>query len=178
MSASRTVYRNIARVTRTVGRKGEVKVDPIDGLPFALSAGSHVFLTPPPMRGIYETRVSSLRPLSDGWAVRFEGVDDEKTAFDIVGRTCLADESLLQGFDLRESAALGLGCFVVDEEQGMIGTVVEVRTGGIQDLLVVVDEQGHETLVPFVEQIVLGMSPDEEDTILVALPAGLYELNG
>jgi|GEM_PF-826734 len=176
MSVFPRAYRNLARITRTIGRKGEVKVEPIDDLPFVLSPGVEVYLTPPPMRGIYCTRVLAVRPIDDGFAVHFAGVDDSATAFTVVGRTCLASSELLAGYDVRDAPVLGIGCAVVDAREGLIGFVEAVSSSSAQDLLVVVDDEGRETLVPLVDDIVSGI--DDEGRILVTLPAGLYGLNG
>jgi 16S rRNA processing protein RimM len=168
-------YRNVARVTRTVARSGEVKVEATGGLPFVLSAGCEVFLTPPPLRGTYRTIVSSVRAIGDGYAVRFADVSDEAAAFELIGRTCLVSASLLAGHDATERLSSFIGREVRDERYGQVGIVVDLRLGVAQDILVVVDEDGRETLIPLVDELVRQDAGSDE--IAVSLPAGLIGLN-
>ncbi len=174
-AATQGAYRNVARVTRTIGRKGEVKIVAIGDLPFTCFNGMEMFLTPPPLRGVYRARVVSARALPDGQAVRFEGVDDDATAFSLVGKTCLVSVSVLPdaGIDADDSDIID--CPVWDTRQGDIGVVTAVLSNGAQDILVVVNDANHETLIPFVDEFV--HEKDDRGRITVSLPNGLFDLN-
>jgi 16S rRNA processing protein RimM len=148
----------------------------IGDLPFICSAGLEVFLTPPPLRGVYHTHVVSARALSDGQAIRFEGVDDDAAAFALVGRTCLVPTSSLPDIDTSDDRTSLINCRVWDDKRGDIGIVTALLSSGAQDVLVVIDDNNHETLIPLVDEFVHEM--DDADRIVVSLPHGLYELNG
>ena len=171
---ARTAYRNIARVRSTQGLNGEVVVVPIDDLPFLLSEGMEVFLTPPPLQGIRSATVESIRPLAKGWGVRFSGVDSLEAAHQLVGRTCLVDRELLDEELLQEEDDdLGVGLVLSDAEHGVLGTVVEVLETKAGYIWILEGEYG-EVLVPAVDEYVV---EETEEGLLLDLPRGLVELN-
>ena len=171
---ARTAYRNIARVRSTQGLNGEVVVVPIDDLPFLLSEGMEVFLTPPPLRGIRSATVESIRPLSKGWGVVYSGVDSLEAAHQLVGKTCLVAQELLDAELLQqEDEDLGLGLVLSDTEHGVLGTVVDVletKAG----LIWVLDGDYGEVLIPAVDEYVV---EETDEGFLLDLPKGLVELN-
>ncbi len=169
-------YRNVARVTGKIGKSGEVKVMSLDGLPFLLSEGVEVHLTPPPLDGIRTAVVESCREIGDGWAVKFSGCDTAADAFDLKGRLCLVSAEDLPEIDEEPDPADLVGLPVVDEELGDLGRIADVLTTSEQMILVVTDREGaHEIMIPAVDEFV--RSFDEEGTIFVSIPESLLHLN-
>jgi 16S rRNA processing protein RimM len=68
-----------------------------------------------------------------------------------------------------------IGCEVVDTNGGAIGTVTGLLPVGGRDLLVV-DREGREVLIPFMESICLNVDAAAR-RIRVDLPDGLLDLN-
>ncbi len=64
-------YKNIARVVRPHGTKGEVLVAPLRGLPLLLTESMQVHLTPPAHKRERTSTVESLSVTSEGARVRF-----------------------------------------------------------------------------------------------------------
>src|SRR5262249_19551637 len=76
--------------------------------------------------------------------------------------------------DLEEDLSWLAGFRVVDERHGNLGTVQDVDAVLMQDQLVV-DYNGLEVLIPFVDEIVLEIDADTE-TIRTRMPEGLLEV--
>jgi 16S rRNA processing protein RimM len=108
-----------------------------------------------------------------GYLVALRGVDDRDAADALRGLEALVDRSALPPPDERELYAADLiGMSVVDAAGVERGTVVEVETAGLQDLLRV-DSAGKVALVPFG----LVREVDEEARwIAIDAPDGLFEL--
>ena len=166
-------YRNVARVAAKVGKAGEVKVEPIDGLPFLLREGMEVHLTPPPLKGIRSSIIEGIREQGDGWAVKFADSNTSGDAFDLVGRLCLVAVGDLPEFEEPFDPRELVGLAVVDEEAGPLGTVGDVLFSPEQITLVVRDD-ARETLIPYVEEFVVDV---DDDLITTCVPEGILNLN-
>ena len=174
MTARRHSYRNVARVVGKTGKTGEVRVEAIDGLPFLLSEGMMVHLTPPPLEGMRRSVVESVRELGDGWAVRFADARTSEDAFALVGRLCLVSEEDLPELEPQDDPSVLLGLDVVDGRVGLIGAVTDILVSTEQLTLVVGDEEEPERhMIPFVDEFVLAVS---EDAIEVDVPQSLLDL--
>jgi len=68
-----------------------------------------------------------------------------------------------------------IGCEVVDKDGGRIGTVTGLLPAGGRDILVV-DREGREVLIPFMESLCLDVDAAAR-RIRVDLPDGLLDLN-
>ena len=67
-----------------------------------------------------------------------------------------------------------IGFSIVDQQQGKLGVVKDVYTGGSQDLIALI-YQGKEVLVPINDQLVPRVDKQKQ-TVYVDLPEGLLEL--
>ena len=168
-------YRNVARVVGKIGKAGEVKVEPLDDLPFLLAPGMEVHLTPPRLTGLRSAVVERVAEMGEGWAVKFAGCDDSAAAFELVGRLCLVACDELPELEPELDPGQLVGLAVVDEELGALGEVDDVLVNPAQITLVVTDGEGREALIPFVDEFVRGF--DGEDTLIVAIPEALLTLN-
>lgn len=175
MSGTGTPWMNIARVVKTQGLKGEVVVVPTDDLPFIVSPGLHVTLTPPQLEGVRDATVASVRELANGWGVTFEEVAGIDEASRLVGRLLLARRDELDcDFGSVEFAAFSRRA-VNDASLGFVGNIVDVLEGPEYDTWVVEGPYG-EFLLPAVAEHVLDVPDDEDAAIRVDLPEGLVDL--
>ena len=148
----RSQYKNIARVVKPHGRKGEVLAQPLRGLPSVLTPGMRVALTPPALKRDRFCTVVSVTDTGDGDLVSFEGIDDLTAAdTDLMGRE------------------------VVDERFGSLGTIVEIMSTPANDVWVVEGDRYGEVLIPVIEQVVLDL-PDQ-GTISVHVMDGLIDMD-
>ncbi|MGI6217371.1 MAG: ribosome maturation factor RimM [Coriobacteriales bacterium] len=175
MARRNHAYRNVARVVGKIGKSGEVKVETIDGLPFLLQEGMDVFLTPPPLEGIRHSKIESIREIGDAWAVKFEDSNDSATAFELVGKLCLAPEEELGEIDEFDDPSVLVGMQVRDLQLGNLGKVTDVLTSSEQLTLEVGDDEvGDRYLIPYVDEFIDSI---EDDEIVVSIPKSLAELN-
>ena len=168
-------YRNIATISKTHGRKGEVLATAREGLPFLLAEGMEVTVVPPALKGPRSVVVRRVAGTGLTRLVSFSGIDDLDSAHGLVGRTILAPENALPE-DVQRYDAYGLiGRVVVDERWGLLGHIDEVLRGPTQDVWVVRGSYG-EVLVPAVDAFVSHV-PEQGD-IVVDLPEGLVDGEG
>lgn len=169
-----TLYRNIARVMKTHGSKGEVVVAALRGLPFALRAGMSVCLTPPALhRDRFTEAVEVAEPLDGEARVHFAGVGDLTSAEGIVGCFVLARRSDLDLTDMDVAFEDLIGRDVVDERYGEIGRIEEVMETPANDVWVVRGSDHGEILLPVIDQVVPAIP--EEGPIHVHVLDGLIE---
>lgn len=158
----------MARIEKSVGRRGEVVAVPADGLPLLVSEGMEVWPVPPRLRGARSLVVSHRSDSGQGARLAFVGVDDLDGAACLVGRTLLACvDDLPEGYEMRDRRRV-LGMRVCDRRLGDLGVVEEVLVGPVQDTWVVRGSEG-EVLVPAVAEIVR----IEGDVAYADLPDGL-----
>jgi len=164
-------WRLIARVVTTHGRKGEVVVAPVHGLPVLLSEGMRVACVPPQLRtDRYHDVLSVVADGGSGQRVLLSGVSDLSAAKALVGTSVLVPvDDLPADMDV-EGPEAWFDREVRDRRYGMLGTITEVMVGGGNDVWVVEGPYG-EVLVPVVDAIVTNCP--EDDVIDVDLPDGL-----
>ena len=175
--SSVTPYMNVARIARTHGKRGEVVVIPVDGLPFCLEEGMRVCLTPPDLYGDRFRTVVSVG-VGETPLVRFSGVDGLNDAEGLVGKLVLARRDEVPQA-VRERAVLDcVGCRVVDERHGELGEVVEVMHLPAHDVWRVEGGRYGEVLVPVVDEMVESLPDGPDDVVRVRLIDGLVDLAG
>jgi 16S rRNA processing protein RimM len=123
--------------------------------------------------GEQDLEVRSARPYRDrGLIVGFAGITERNGAEALRGALLTRDpggrRALAEG-EFWSSALVGLEAVAPDGR--VLGRVVAVVTGGLQDRLVVVTPAGEEAQVPFVEQIV---GNPEGGRIVIDAPEGLF----
>jgi 16S rRNA processing protein RimM len=178
MGGTMANYCRLAQITRVKGLAGEVVAVPLRTLPLRAWEGLRLWIVPPDHGLIRETRVRSVVEHGAGDAdvlLALEGVTDRLTAQRLQGRFVLAraddcGEALDGGGDEAKSA---VGLTVIDEEHGLLGSIVEERRGAAQTLWVL-DGPFGEVLIPAVGEFILSR---DTETICVCLPHGLLELN-
>lgn len=171
----RSQYKNIARVVKPHGRKGEVLAQPLRGLPSVLTPGMRVALTPPALKRDRFCTVTSVSDTGDGDLVSFEGIDDLTAAEGITGCYVLANRDDFELDSLDAAYTDLMGREVVDERFGSLGTVVEIMSTPANDVWVVEGDRYGEVLIPVIEQVVLDL-PDQ-GTISVHVMDGLIDMD-
>ncbi len=166
-----TPYINVARIARTHGKKGEVVVVPLDGLPFCLHEGMRVCLTPPELRG---ERFRTVEHVGVGETplVSFSGVRGLNDAEPLVGKLVLAPRDEVPEAAWEQSVMDCVGRELVDEERGSIGRVTKLMQLPANDVWCVEGPFG-EVLVPVIDDVVIDIPEDEGRPVRVRLLPGL-----
>ena len=165
----------IARATRTRGLKGEVVAD---------------LLTDFPDRFKNLSRLFAVAPGGEPWAIQLENhwFQNDRVVLKFAGYDTVEAASTLVGYDFAvpqsESVRLAEdeyydweleGCKVETVAGQQVGIAKGVmRTGGVH-LLVVVNEQKKDSLIPMVSSIIVKLDTKNE-LIVIDPPEGLLEL--
>ena len=164
-------YRNIARVIRPHGSKGEVLVAPLRGLPFLVEEGMRAALTPPALKRERFSTVESVRGVTDeGAIVRFSCSRSLGDAEALVGCYLLVSADDIELGPLTAAVDELIGREVVDERFGSLGTVREVMETPANDVWVLNGTAHGEILVPVI--------PDVIDAIPQAGPIPVHIMDG
>lgn len=165
----------VARLGRPHGIRGEVTVELFTDDPEGRFVPGTEFVTEPAANG--PLTVTSARWNKGTLLLGFDAVRDRNRAEELRGTYLFVDSDELEddGEDegWYEHELLGLEVRVGDEK---VGTVAELRTMPVQDLLVIRTVDGRDVLIPFVDEIVPEIDP-EEGYVLLTPPPGLLELN-
>jgi len=141
----------VGEITKAHGLRGEVVVLVLSDNPERFASGSSVFL-----EDGRELRVRAARPSGARLLVSFDGVEDRTAAERLRGASLVVPESMLPALPEGEYWPHELeGCRVVTESGRTLGAVTEVVSNPANDLWVVVDETGTETLVPAIREVVI-----------------------
>lgn len=169
-----TDYINVARITRTHGKRGEVVAVPLDGLPFCLKPGMRVCLTPPDLD---RDRFTTVRSVNDAGIVLvgFEGVRDLNAAERLVGKLVLARREDVPEFVEEHDLLDCVGCTMVDVNLGPLGTITELMQLPANDVWCVESPRYGELLVPVLEHVVVDLPENGEGVVTVDLPRGIVE---
>jgi 16S rRNA processing protein RimM len=165
----------VGRVARTHGIRGQVVVNPeTDFVAERFQPGAQVWTRvegrEQPLT-IVDARVEGRRPI-----LAFEGYTTVEASGALAGAELRVPESSLQPlpegrYYLHQLA----GCRVETTEGALVGTVSRVD-GGAGAAVLAVDGARGEVLVPFAQEICVGIDVDAR-VIRVRLPEGLLELN-
>lgn len=170
----RTAYKNIARVVRPHGTKGEVLVAPLRGLPLLLHEGVRVCLTPPALARERFSTVESVADTPAGVRAAFSCSANLDDAESLCGCYVLASTD---DFDLAPLEAAFddlIGRTVVDERHGELGFIREVMETPANDVWVVEGPVHGEVLIPVVSETVCTIPG--EGPIPVHIMDGLLDL--
>lgn len=119
--------------------------------------------------------IVSLRSSIDTeWFVIFEEVNDKTKAEKLLGRAVYVHQDNLALNEDEFSLDTLTGYDVIDKKQGRVGVLSLIQKGA-QDLMII-DNNGEEILIPFVEDFLVEINPDKKQ-IIVETPDGLLDLN-
>ncbi len=162
----------IGTIVGTFGIKGDVKINPSITPPDMLLDFDSIFVEH------YEKKqeffVSMSKRHKNIYVFSLEGVDDMNIAEDLVGSSVYVPN--LEIKDLKENEYFYhdlVGLTVYDEAGNLIGIVDHILKAG-NDVLVIKDELGKESMVPFVDELVPEVNLIEK-TITIKNIEGLIE---
>lgn len=170
----------VGKLLKTHALKGELNVL-LDIDPGYLEEGNPAILD---IDGIFVPfYADTIRPKgSMSYLVKFDGIDSEIEAKNLVNKTVFAlrdrlKEFMLDNYD--EEYALYddlIGWTIEDSETGRIGKVVEIDTNTENELFIVESPAGNTIYIPLTEDFIEKMD-EETKTIMMHLPDGLLDLN-
>ncbi len=141
----------VGKVTKAHGIRGEVAVEIRSDNPERFTDGASVFT--PDGR---ELRIERVHAHGQRTLVRFVGVADRTAAEALAGTLLEVPESWLPKLGEGEYWPFELeGCRVVTDAGRELGTVSEVIPNPANDLWVAVDDDGVETLVPALRDVIV-----------------------
>ncbi len=159
----------VARIGRPHGLKGEVSVELHTDIPEDRLVEGEEFETEPASAG--PLTVVSARTQGGRWYVRFEQIEGREAAEQARGV-----ELLIDGEESDEEDAWFVhelvGLTAVRPDGEVIGTVKDLLSMPAQDLLVVGQADGHQAMVPFVDEFVPEVDI-EAGTVTLTPPYGL-----
>ncbi len=162
----------IGRIAGVHGIKGSLKIfSYAETLAGVQKDGSVLIRHPSGREKVYG--INWVRPYKKGALLSLHGVTDRNHAEELIGGELLISKHDLPGledgtfywFDL-------IGMLVHDDDNRLIGRVESIIETGSNDVYVVKDEKGKETLIPALVSVVLNVDL-ENQTMRVKLPDGL-----
>jgi 16S rRNA processing protein RimM len=152
----------VGRITRAHGVTGEVAVLVISEVPGRFDEGATVWL-----EDGRSLTVDSSRPHKDRLLVRFRGVDDREHAEALQKALLVVPES--SSPELPEGSWWDhriVGCALETDTGRSLGTVREVIHTAANDVWSAVDDDGTETLVPVLQEVVLDVDLDAKRIVV------------
>lgn len=169
----------IGRVSGFRGRSGELTVRVLSGEAERWTTLRRVGLGGPEDgdETTEDFEVEAARAYRDRLVLKLSGIDDPGAAQALRGRWLQVSPEAVPDLPPDRYYIAGLvGLEVHDEDDGRLGTVIDVIETSGTDVLVVEESDGHEMLLPMAKEIVTGVHP-RDGRIDVRLPEGLRELN-
>jgi 16S rRNA processing protein RimM len=153
-------------VTSAHGLRGEVAVQNRSDNPDRWIIGGTVLL--PDGRSL---TIASSRRHGRRLLVRFEGVEDRTAAEGLRGATLVVPESWLPPLEEGSWWAHELeGCSVVTRAGRALGVLTDVVTNPANDLWVATDDEGNETLIPVLADLLVEVDPAERRIVVEDVP--------
>ncbi|GJM28022.1 MAG: ribosome maturation factor RimM [Cyclobacteriaceae bacterium] len=162
-------------VTGTYGISGAVHILLDSDRPTHYRDLESVFLLPKGGKTLIPFFIQEIKLNGLKAVVRFEEITSKDQARKLVGAALyLPLEQLpqLHGDEFYYHELVGWS--VTDTKLGLLGTVASVNLQSPQ-ILLVMEYQGYEVLIPFTDEIVLKISRDQQD-VNVSLPDGLLDV--
>ena len=156
----------VGRVTKPHGLKGEVAVEVRSDNPERFAEGARLFL-----EDGRELTVARSHRHGNRLLLTFAGVGDRAGAEALHGRLLVVPESWLPALPEGEYWPFQLeGCVVRTGSGRELGTVVDVIANPANDLWVARDEQGGETMIPALRDVIVEVDPDAKRIVVRDIP--------
>lgn len=156
----------VGRITRAHGVTGEVAVLVISEVPGRFDDGAAVWL-----EDGRTLTVESSRPHKDRLLVRFRGVEDRAQAEALHRALLVVPESLSP--ELPEGSWWDhriVGCAIETDAGRALGTVREVIHTAANDVWSAVDDDGVETLVPVLKDVIVDVDVNARRIVVREIP--------
>lgn len=169
-------FYDVGKIVNTHGIKGECKVYSVTDFPEErYQKGSKLFLVHSTLSEPLPVTVESARLQKNTYIVKFKefsSINEMEKFKD--GALKVSEEDRLE---LEEDEFYYddiIGCEVWSDDGSKLGTVKEILKTGANDVWVVKREQGKDILLPFIEDCILEVNP-EENKVIVHVLEGLME---
>jgi 16S rRNA processing protein RimM len=156
----------VGRITRAHGVTGEVAVLVISEVPGRFDDGATVWL-----EDGRTLTVESSRPHKDRLLVRFRGIEDRAQAEALHTALLVVPES--SSPELPEGSWWDhriIGCAIETDTGRVLGTIREVIHTAANDVWSAVDDEGVETLVPVLRDVILDVDVDAKRIVVLEIP--------
>jgi len=156
----------VGRITRAHGVTGEVAVLVISEVPGRFADGATVWL-----EDGRTLTIESSRPHKDRLLVRFRGVEDRARAQALQRAVLVVPES--SSPELPDGSWWDhriVGCTLETDTGRVLGTVRDVIHTGANDVWSAVDDEGVETLVPVLKDVILSVDMDAQRIVVREIP--------
>jgi len=163
------VYLAVGFLRRAHGVRGEMIMELRTDFPERLRSGRKLFVGDEHK----PVTLSGARPHPKGMLVRLQGIETPEEAGQLRNQWVYvraADVPDLPGGKLYQHEILGFE--VVDEDDRLLGKLVEIIETGANDVYVVKSDSGKELLLPAIPSVILDLDPDRR-AIRVHLLEGL-----
>ncbi len=156
----------VGHVTRAHGIRGEVAVEVRSDEPDRFAQGASVFT-----ESGRSLEIERSQPHGGRMLVKFAGVEDRTGAEELRGTVLVVPESWLAELPDWEYWPFQLeGCEVVTESGRSLGAVSEVIPNPANDLWVAVDNEGSETLVPAIRDVIVDVDIEAKRILVRDVP--------
>jgi len=153
-------------VTKPHGLHGDVAVLNRSDNPDRWRAGSVVFAEDGRAYTVAASRLHGARLL-----VRFDGVGDRTAAEALRGTTLVVPETWLPPLPPGTWWPHQLeGCVVVTESGRVLGSITEIVANAANDLWVATTEEGEETLVPAIHDVIADVNVESKRIVVYEVP--------
>lgn len=158
-----SVFALIGKIRRPHGVDGEMVVDSFSDFPERFKPGNTVLVGEDHQPWKIHTR----RSTSTGMLITFPGIVTPEQAGEFRNKMVYVDRSTLPALPEGEYYHFQLiGLHVYSEDGKMVGILKEVITTGANDVYVVVDEEGKETLFPALESVIISVDISEKKMVV------------
>jgi 16S rRNA processing protein RimM len=165
----------LARVLKVQGRRGEVLVEPLSGVPDRFRVGLEL-LALGENEARRELRVEELWPHKNRLALKFVGVDSISDAEALVGTELQVPRGERAQLDPGWTYVSDLvGCVVFDYDR-KVGLVEDVQFGAGEAPLLIVKAGAKEHQIPYAEAYLQSVDLGRKE-IRMLLPEGMLELD-
>jgi 16S rRNA processing protein RimM len=165
----------LARVLKVQGRRGEVLVEPLSGVPDRFRVGLEL-LALGENEARRELRVEELWPHKNRLALKFVGVDSISDAEALVGTELQVPRGERSQLDPGWTYVSDLvGCVVFDYDR-KVGLVEDVQFGAGEAPLLIVKAGAKEHQIPYAEAYLQSVDLGQKE-IRMLLPEGMLELD-
>jgi len=151
------VYLVVGFLRRAHGVRGEIIMDLHTDFPERLKSGRKLFVG----EGHKPMTVASARPHAKGMLIKFRGIDTPEDVAPYRNQWVhikAADVPALPEGQIYQHELFGFT--VVDENENLLGQLVEIIKTGANDVYVVKEESGKEILLPAIPSVVLTIDAD------------------
>jgi 16S rRNA processing protein RimM len=148
------LYLSVGFLRRPHGLKGEIIMDLHTDFPERMEKGRKVFVG----EDHKEMTLTNVRPHQTGLLVKFDDIDTPEEAGLYRNQwvyVMTKDVPLPEGQHYKHEL---LGLKVVDEQDNLLGELVEILETGANDVYVVRDDSGKEILLPNIPSVILDLN--------------------